>query len=120
MQNLQQLFTNWIDLIHKIVPEHNPYFNLTSGISDAEIEAHKSLEKGIEIPVELIHLYKIYNVKDNWVASAFSFTPENGGWYQLIPFHKIQQEWEGILTVAHSLLESRQTVLNLGIVAALF
>jgi hypothetical protein len=49
MQNLSQLFTNWIDLIHKIVPEHNPYFNLTSGISDAEIEAHKSLENGIEI-----------------------------------------------------------------------
>lgn len=96
MQNLSQLFSNWINLIHKIVPEHNPCFNLTAGISEMEIEAHKSLEKGIEIPVELIHLYKIYNVKDNWVASAFSFTPEKGGWYQLIPFKKIQQEWEGI------------------------
>ncbi|CAM3926409.1 Knr4/Smi1-like domain-containing protein [Flavobacterium branchiophilum] len=96
MQILSQLFTNWIDLIHKIVPEHNPYFNLTSGISEMEIETHKTLENGLEIPVELIHLYKIYNVKDNHVASAFSFTPENGGWYQLIPFKKIKQEWEGI------------------------
>jgi hypothetical protein len=92
MKNLTQLFTNWINLIHKIVPEHNPYFNLTAGISEMEIEAHKSLEKDIEIPVELINLYKINNVKDNWVGSAFSFTPENGGWYQLIPLNKIQQE----------------------------
>jgi cell wall assembly regulator SMI1 len=95
MQNLSQLFTIWIDLIHKIVPEQNPCFNLIAGISEMEIEAHKSLEKDIEIPIELINFYKIYNVTDNWVASAFSFTP-NGCWYQLIPFKKIQQEWEGI------------------------
>lgn len=95
MQNLSQLFTNWIDLIHKIVPEHNPYFNLTSGISEMEIEAHKTLENGLEIPVDLIHLYKIYNVKYHPVTAAFQFFI-NDFEYDLIPFENIKKEWEGI------------------------
>lgn len=95
MQKISQLFTNWIDLIHKIIPEHNPYFNLTSGISEMEIEAHKTLENGLEIPVELIHLYKMYNVKYHPVTAAFQFFI-NDFEYDLIPFENIKKEWEGI------------------------
>jgi cell wall assembly regulator SMI1 len=93
---LQNIWNEWIETIKKIVPENNPYFNLASGISDSEIETHKSLENGIEIPKELIQLYQIHNVEFNAASSAFSFTPKGGGWYKIIPFKQIKEEWEGI------------------------
>jgi cell wall assembly regulator SMI1 len=95
MNTIYQLFTNWIAEIKKNVPENNPYFNLASGISDSEIQAHKTLEDDIEIPIELIQLYQIHNVNYDPVTSAFQISTDQFE-YDIIPFKKIKEHWEDI------------------------
>jgi hypothetical protein len=85
----------WISEIKKTVPETNDYFNLKEGISEIEFIYDTKIKDDIWIPNELIDCYKSINVAYNGIASAFSFTLDNG-WYQLIPFADIQQHWEGI------------------------
>ncbi len=95
---LKTIFENWKTEICKKINIQNQCYNLIEGVTDEQIANDKIIdeENNITIPDELIALYKIYNVEYTPVTSAFSFTPENSGWYRLIPFEDISEHWEGI------------------------
>ena len=91
------LWKEWIEETTKIVPEDNPYYNLTHGITQKQLDEYKLLDvdDNIKIPDMLINFYKIHNVKYDGVTSPFSFCINN--WhYDLLPFEKIKRDWDNI------------------------
>lgn len=93
---LQPLWAEWIEELGKIVPSDNDYYNLDHGITADDIKKHAQLDEEVRVPDELINFYKIHNVAYDAVTSAFSFSPDGWGGYDLIPFQDIKQEWEDI------------------------
>ena len=91
---LETLWNEWINAIEKVIPKYNRYFNLKHGIQTEDIENLKNYTK-IEIPEILINFYKVHNVYWDAVSSAFQFNINDWG-YDLLPFEKIYDEWEGI------------------------
>lgn len=91
------IWEEWVNETTKIVQANNPYYNLTHGITQVDVEKNVLLDptNNITVPDLLINFYKIYNVEYNGVTSPFSFFLHN--WkYDLLPFEKIKKDWESI------------------------
>ena len=96
-QKLIGLWEEWVIETTNIISVGNPYYNLTHGITQEDIEKNieLDLENHIVIPAELVNFYKIYNVQYDPVTSPFSFYRHNCQ-YDLLPFEKIKKDWEHI------------------------
>ena len=90
--HFQTLWSNWLNAIHSIVPQHNNYYNLKHGIQRQDIqEIH--MQNEMHMPEVLTSFYKVHNVYWNPVTAIFTFFVK--GWnYDLLPFEDIYKHWQ--------------------------
>lgn len=92
---LEAVWYEWKKVIENRVGADNKYYNPTHGITQELLDTVVAQLDGVELPAILVNFYKIANVKWNAVTSALSL--QVNGWdYDLLPFEKIADEWEGI------------------------
>ncbi|MEK6492596.1 SMI1/KNR4 family protein [Myroides odoratimimus] len=92
---LEAVWYEWKKAIENRVGADNKYYNPTHGITQEQLDTVVEQLDEVELPAILVNFYKIGNVKWNAVTSALSLHA-NGWDYDLLPFEKIADEWEGI------------------------
>lgn len=92
---LEAVWYEWKKTIEHRVGADNKYYNPTHGITQEQLDTVVEQLDEVELPAILVNFYKIANVKWNAVTSALSLHA-NGWNYDLLPFEKIADEWEGI------------------------
>lgn len=92
---LEAVWYEWKKAIENRVGADNKYYNPTHGITQEQLDTVVEQLDEVELPAILVNFYKISNVNWNAVTSAISL--QVNGWdYDLLPFEKIADEWEGI------------------------
>lgn len=90
--HFQILWSNWLNAIHRIVPQYNEYYNLKHGIQNKDLQDIQ-MQNEMHIPEILINFYKAHNIHWNAVTAVFTFFV-NGWNYDLLPFEDIYEHWQ--------------------------
>ena len=98
-EHLRTPVAQWLAQVQAIVPSDNAFYTLVPGIDAHTIRHYTKLDEDTQVPPELLNFYKLVNVKQNAVTSAFFFEVA-GVHFDLLAFKRIGEAWQDLETCA--------------------
>ena len=106
-EHLRTPVAQWLAQVQAIVPSDNAFYTLVPGIDAHTIRHYTKLDEDTQVPPELLNFYKLVNVKQNAVTSAFFFEVA-GVHFELLAFKRIGEAWQDLDNLCAGELDEEQ------------